>query len=380
MLALIALCTAVTVANIYLAAPLLGLIADSFGTAASGVGWIAAVGQLGYAAGLLLFAPLGDTAHRRKAVAALALGVGGTMAAASAAPGAALLGVGVFAASAASVVPQLLVPLVAGRAPAGRRGRHIGVLMAGLFTGVVAARVLGGAAAQAYGWRVVFLATGLLTAAVGVLTAAALPAEPGRAGHAATANPLHGVLRTGRALAGSAELRRACLRQGGLFGAWSALWTSLVLLLTGEPYHLTTGAAGLFGLFGLAASVVAPLSGSLVDRLGARRVVRGTYALAVLWLPLWWLGGHQLWALCAAAVLVHAGLVAGQVANQSRALAATATPAAANTGYVVAAFAGGAAASALSGVAFGHWGWTGVCAVAACALVLGGLPGARSRG
>ncbi|MFG3259592.1 MFS transporter [Streptomyces sp. NPDC048172] len=381
LLAVIALCTAVTVANIYLAAPLLGLIAHSFGATASGVGWIAAVGQLGYAAGLLLFAPLGDTAHRRKAVALLALGVGAAMAASSFAPGIGLLGAGVFAASAASVVPQLLVPLVAERAPAGRRGMHLGVLMAGLFAGIVAARVLGGAAAQAYGWRVVFLAAGLLTVVVGVGTAALLPSgnRPGPGNPAITANPLHGMARTARALASSAELRRACLRQGGLFGAWSALWTSLVLLLTGEPYHLSTGTAGLFGLLGLSASLVAPLSGGLVDRFGSRKVVRGTYALAVLWLPLFWLGGQRMWALCAAAVLVHAGLVAGQVANQARALAATDTPAAANTGYVVAAFAGAALASALSGVAFAHWGWTGVCAVAACWLLLGGLPGVRLR-
>ena len=382
LLAVIALCTAVTVANIYLAAPLLGLIAHSFGAPASGIGWIAAVGQLGYAAGLLLFAPLGDTAHRRKAVAGLAVGVGAAMAASSFAPGLGLLGAGVFAASAASVIPQLLVPLVAERAPAGRRGRHLGALMAGLFTGIVAARVLGGAAAQAYGWRPVFLAAGLLTVVAGVGTAALLPAgvrSGGPAGAHVTANPLHGMARTGRALASSAELRRACLRQGGLFGAWSALWTSLVLLLTGAPYHLSTGTAGLFGLLGLSAALVAPLSGGLVDRFGSRKVVRGTYALAALWLPLFWLGGRQMWALCAAAVLVHAGLVAGQVANQARALAATDTPAAANTGYVVAAFAGAAAASALSGVAFGHWGWTGVCAVAACWLLLGGLPGLRVR-
>ncbi|MGO4756640.1 hypothetical protein AB4212_49940, partial [Streptomyces sp. 2MCAF27] len=61
-LAVVALCTAVTAANIYLAAPLLNLIARDLGVAPSAAGWIASVAQLGYAAGLLLFAPLGDTA------------------------------------------------------------------------------------------------------------------------------------------------------------------------------------------------------------------------------------------------------------------------------------------------------------------------------
>lgn len=388
LLGVVALCTAVTVANIYLAAPLLGLIAHGFGTAPSALGWIAALGQLGYAAGLLFFAPLGDTANRRRLVAVLAVAAGAAMAAAAFSPGPAALGVGVFVASAATVVPQLLVPLVAERAPAGRRGKHLGALMAGLFTGVVAARVLGGTAAEAYGWRAVFTAAGVLTVAVGLLTAALLPPENRRpaAAPAGSAAPfrtvmgsLHGVARTARALASSAELRRACLRQGGLFGAWSALWTSLVLLLTGDQYGMPTGTAGLFGLFGMAAALVAPLTGGLVDRFGPRRVVRGSYALAVVWLPLFWLGGQHLWALCAAAVLVHTGLVAGQVANQSRALAATSAPAAANTGYVVSVFIGAAAASALAGPAFTRFGWTGVCAVAAVWLLLGLLGGEARR-
>lgn len=93
-------------------------------------------------------------------------------------------------------------------------------------------------------------------------------------------------------------------------------------------------------------------------------------------MPLFLLGGHALWALCAGAVLIHAGLMAGQVANQTRALGATSTPAAANTTYVVAAFIGGATASALAGPAHDHWGWPGVCAIAAAWVVAGWVGGA----
>lgn len=72
-LPLIALCTAVTAANIYLAAPLLPLIAHDMGSTPSAVAWLASVAQLGYAAGLLFFAPLGDSVNRRRLVAALSL-------------------------------------------------------------------------------------------------------------------------------------------------------------------------------------------------------------------------------------------------------------------------------------------------------------------
>ncbi|GHC36002.1 MFS transporter [Streptomyces cinnamoneus] len=369
LLAVIALCTAVTAANIYLAAPLLGLIARDFGASPSSAGWIASIAQLGYAVGLLFFAPLGDTADRRRVVGVLSTVAGAALVAAAFAPGLPALAAAVLVACAATVVPQLLVPLVAERAPADRRGRHVAAVVAGLFTGIVAARVLGGLAGQAFGWRAVFLGAAALTVAVGLLTAALLPAETRPR---AAARPLKAIAGMPGLLAASADLRAACLRQGGLFGAWSSLWTTLTLLLTTSgPYHLSPGTAGLFGLFGLVSTAVAPVSGTLIDRFGPHRVITTAYALTALSLPLFWLGGHALWALCAGAVLIHAGLMAGQVANQTRALAATAKPAAANTAYVVSAFIGGASASALAGPAFSHWGWSGVCGIAAASVALG---------
>ncbi|MFF4657570.1 MFS transporter [Streptomyces sp. NPDC001381] len=368
LLVLITLCTAVTAANIYVAAPLLPLIARDFGSTSSAVAWIASVAQFGYAAGLLLFAPLGDRVNRRRLVAVLSLVTTAALTAGAAATGTAGLAAAVLVASAATVVPQLLVPLVAERAPAHHRARHVAAVIAGLFTGIVAARVLGGLAGQAFGWRAVFVGAAVLTAVLGLLTAAALPAEPRR--------PREGGLFTGlRTMPGlvrrSPDLWRACVRQAGMYGAWSALWTSLALLLTGEPYGMTTATAGLFGLFGLAASVVAPLAGGLVDRFGAAKVVRHAYVLAAVSVPLFWLGGHALAALFAAAVLIHAALVASHVANQTLALTTTSAPATANSAYVVAGFAGGATASALAGLAFTHYGWGGVVAVSGLWLLLG---------
>ncbi|MEV5099038.1 MFS transporter [Streptomyces rochei] len=367
-LPLIAVCTAVTAANIYLAAPLLPLIAHDFGSTPSAVAWLASVAQLGYAAGLLFFAPLGDSVNRRRLVGVLALVAAAALVAGAASAGTGALAAAVLVASAATVVPQLLVPLVAERAPADRRARHVAAVVAGLFTGVVAARVLGGLAGQAFGWRSVFVGAAVLTAVLGLATAYVLPVErPRRRGPLfAGLAALPGVVRH------SPDLWRACVRQAGMYGAWSALWTSLALLLAGDDgYGMTTAAAGLFGLFGLAASVVAPLAGGLVDRFGAAKVVRSAYLVAAVSVPLFWLGGQVMAALCAAAVLVHAALVASHVANQTLALTTTSAPATANTAYVVSGFAGGALASALAGPAYDHWGWGGVCAVAGVWLVLG---------
>lgn len=377
-LVLIAVCTAVTAANIYVAAPLLPLMARDFGSTPSGIAWIASVAQFGYAAGLLFFAPLGDRVNRRRLVAGLSLATAAALALGATASGATALAAAVLVASAATVVPQLLVPLVAARAPAHRRASHVAALIAGLFTGVVAARVLGALAGQAFGWRAVFLGAAVLTVVLGLASAAALPKESSRRTGPLFAGlaQLPGVVRM------SPELRRACIRQGGMYGAWSALWTSLALLLTGDGdgYGMTTGAAGLFGLFGLAASLVAPVAGGFVDRFGVAKVVASAYGLAAVSVPLFWLGGERLWALCAAAVAVHAALVASHIANQTLALTTTSAPAVANTAYVVAGFAGGAMASALAGTAFTHWGWNGVCVVAGGCLAVGwGVTSLRVR-
>lgn len=374
LLTVISVCTGVTAANIYLATPLLGLIAGSFGVTASAVGWIASLAQLGYAVGLLFFAPLGDTADRRRLVWVLSALAAVALAAAAGAPGPASLAAAVLVSCAATVVPQLLIPLVAERAPAERRGRHVGAVVTGMFAGSVAARVLGGLAGQAYGWRPVFLGAAALTLVIGVLTAAVLPPEtrPVRRSH-----PLRAIAGLPRLVASSPGLRAACARQAGLFGTWSALWTTLVLLLTSDgTYGMATATAGLFGLFGLTSALASPAAGTLIDRFGAHRVMTTGYALTAVSLPLFWLGGHRLWALCAGAVILHAGFTAGQVANQTRALGSSASPAAANTAYVVSCFAGGAISSALAGPAFGHWGWNGVCAIAVGCAVLGWAGGA----
>uniref|UniRef100_UPI00131E7D81 MFS transporter n=1 Tax=Streptomyces niveiscabiei TaxID=164115 RepID=UPI00131E7D81 len=103
LLPLLALCTAVTAANIYLAIPLLPLIARDFGTSASSVAWIAAVAQFGYATGLLAFAPLGDRVNRQRIVGVLSLVTAVALGGGALAGSAGVLGVAVFLASAATI-------------------------------------------------------------------------------------------------------------------------------------------------------------------------------------------------------------------------------------------------------------------------------------
>src|ERR1700742_2778630 len=62
---LLAVVVGATVANIYYIQPLLPTLARYFSTSASGIGRVAMLTQLGTAAGMLVFVPLGDTMQRR---------------------------------------------------------------------------------------------------------------------------------------------------------------------------------------------------------------------------------------------------------------------------------------------------------------------------
>ena len=70
---LLAIGAGVSVATIYVAQPMLGVLAAEFGAPAWLVGWVATLTQLGYAAGLLLLGPLADRHDRRRIILAKAV-------------------------------------------------------------------------------------------------------------------------------------------------------------------------------------------------------------------------------------------------------------------------------------------------------------------
>ncbi|MGW3036518.1 MFS transporter [Streptomyces sp. NPDC001178] len=361
---LMALACGVSVANVYFPQALTPLVARGFGIAPATAAVVATVTQLGYAAGLFLLVPLGDRLPRRPLITGLLTLTGLALLAAGLAPASGLLLAAGGVVGAATVVPQLLLPMAAGLVEPDRRGSVIGTLQAGLIGGILLARTFGGVLGEHLGWRAPYLIAAALTVLLAVVLGRALP------GTAPAAQGRYPSLLadTLRLLRDERQLRRSVFFQVTLFGGFSAAWTALALLITGPRYDLGTQTVGLLALIGAGSMFCAPAAGRWVDRLGADRVnlwclLAALAAAAVLTAGL--LGGATgLVGLAVGLLLLDVAVQCGQVANQARIFALRPEARSRlNTGYMTCAFLGGSAGSWLGARAYATLGWGAVCAL-----------------
>jgi predicted MFS family arabinose efflux permease len=119
----------VTVANVYYAQPLVGPISDSFGISVATGSFIVTMLQLGYVAGLLFLAPLGDLVENKKLILLTLSALIACLLISTAAPNA-----GIFIASSlvlgiSAVGTQMIIPMAAHLAPERRRGQVVGTVV-----------------------------------------------------------------------------------------------------------------------------------------------------------------------------------------------------------------------------------------------------------
>jgi predicted MFS family arabinose efflux permease len=216
-IAVFAVACGLAVGNLYYAQPLLDSIGRAFGVSEAGASLIVTFTQLGYAAGLVFIAPLGDLLENRRLVATVLCGTVVALLAAAIAPSfgafiAASLGIGVT-----SVAAQILVPFAAHLAPAERRGRVVGQVMSGLLLGILLARAAAGVISGAFGWRAVYLLSAILLALTIVVLLRTLPRR--QPAFAQGYGELVGSL--GRIFREQPILRRRAAYQSAMFGSFS---------------------------------------------------------------------------------------------------------------------------------------------------------------
>lgn len=360
-----------SVAGLYYAQPMLGGLAEQFQASSAEIGLVPTLTQLGYAAGILLLAPLGDRYDRRRIILGKSLVLMLALALAALAPQLWVLWLASALIGLSATLAQDLVPAAATLAPDSQRGKTVGTVMTGLLLGILLSRVVSGALAQQLGWRAVFGVAALSIALLSWLLWRGLPrfAPSTSLSYGALLASLGQLWRRHR------ELRRAALAQGLLAVGFSAFWSTLALMLHQPPLNLGSAAAGAFGLAGAAGALAAPLAGSLADKRGPQRVIRLGASLVLVSFLAMAVGPQSLWLVAGAALLFDLGFQACLVSHQS--IVYGIEPAARsrlNAVLIGAMFIGMSLGAWLGGLAMGQAGWRGVCALAAAsaaaALVL----------
>jgi len=350
------------VANLYYAQPLLELVSKSFHVSQGSATVVVTATQIGYALGLAFLIPLGDLLENRALAYRTMLVTVAALVLAAAAPNLSVfLAAGVLI-GVTSVVAQVLVPLAAHLAPEEQRGRFVGRVMSGLLLGILLARSISSLAAEAWGWRSIYVISAALMLITAVVVRRVLPIH--RPDHSSSYVQL--LASVVRLFATEPVLRRRALSQACTFGAFTAYWTGITYELI-DHHGLTQTGVAVFALVGAAGAATAPLAGRLGDH-GHGRGARGLALIAASGaLVLAWLGASHLLLLGLAGVLLDAAVQTHQVLSQRDVYSLHATARArVNSAFMTTMFIGGAVSSAVAGALHSAHGWSGVAIFGAC--------------
>lgn len=354
---ILAICCGFSVATIYYNQAMLPLIAGTFEVSTAHVGQIAMLTQLGYACGLLLFVPLGDSISRRTLIlAVLCLNFVSLLASATA-PSYAWLLVASVMLGLSGISAQVIIPAASDLSDPANKGAVLGMMVSGLSAGGLLARTVSGVVSGWLGWRGMFaLAAALDTLLfLAILTRMPVSVSVSTLKYSALLKSLWSLAKT------HSTLRRSAIKGGLVFGALNVFWGSMAALLALPPYGFSSAQAGLLGL----SAIVGILCASSIGRQTRRHAVRlewigistvlAAFGLIFVFGPQgWW------WPILIAATFLDLGNRINQLSNQTRVLALDPTATSRlNTVFMVVYFIGGALGSAAGALVSEHYGWQG---------------------
>ena len=345
-----AICTGLIVANLYYCQPLIVLIAKEFSIPENIAGRVTYLTQAGYAIGMFFMVPLGDKLERKKQILITTLAAVVALFLAATATNFLMLQIASFLIGASSIVPQLILPLSATMASPEQRGKVIGTIMSGLLLGILLSRTISGFVGEWLGWRGMFwIAAGLCLLIVVVIKRKFPVNKPDFKG---TYTQLLSSLFT--LIKEQPMLREATLINALSFAQFGAFWTTMVLLLSGEPFHFNSATIGLFGIVGASGALAAPLVGKMGDQGKPRKVIGYGLLCLLLSFVVFYFSSESVVGILIGIVFIDVGLQSVHVSNQARVYALL--PEARNrmnTVYMSFSFLGTALGSA-----FGLWLWS----------------------
>ncbi|PWI18280.1 MFS transporter [Streptomyces sp. Act143] len=363
---LLAAVAGTAIANNYAVQPALTDMAAEFDVPLQVIGLVPTAALLGCTTGFALLLPLADRMAPNRLMATQLSALAASLTLAATAPAASVLLVAyLFVGATAGVAAQ--AGTIAGRlAPPGRRAGAVATVAAGMSAGMLLSRLVGGALADALGWRWMLLVCAALVLLCALATARLLPGErpPARGRYLAALSALPRLFRQ------HPSLRRAVAAGGLWYLAFNLVWVALALALGRPPHSLDATEIGLYGLAGLLGFLALPPAGRLADRHSPRTVITASLLTAATGTALLATGLDRPWVTLAGLALFDAGAFAAQAANQSRIMALDpARSGSLSSVYLVVYFTVGALGTTMAAPLVETLGWPGTALTALGALL-----------
>lgn len=352
---ILAVISAVSVANIYYAQPLLDQMNAELNVSQFAINLMPMTTQMGYAAGLLFIVPLGDLYSRRRIILIDFLLLAVTLLAVSATHSLPVLLALSFVTGMCSVIPQVFIPMASQYSRPEHKSRNIGILLSGLLTGILASRVVSGVIGEYFGWRTMYvIAAAMMLASIFVVWRF-LPSMTTnfRGTYTALMRSLGTIFKEHPLMKWSA------MRAGCCFGGFLGMWASLVFKMSSMGYGNDT--IGLLGVCGIAGALTASSVGAFIRRYGSRRFhLLGASLMLAAWV-LMIIFQNYLAGFIVGIVVLDIGMQCVQLSNQTFVLAQVPNASSrANTIFMTLYFIGGALGTFLSGVGWHYGQWYGV--------------------
>jgi predicted MFS family arabinose efflux permease len=365
---LLALIGGFAVGNLYWAQPLLGVIAADLGVSTGTAGSLVTLTQIGYAVGIVLIVPLGDTTNRRRLIPLMLVLSAVALVACAVAPSFTALLVAVAVLGLTTVAGQIVIPLAGDLANDSSRGRVVGTVMTGFLAGTIVSRTLSGLVAQLAGWRAIYVVAAVVVLGLALLAHRKIPALPTPAPmrYPALLASVGGVVRRHRVVRWNLVL--SALQ----FGLFMLFWTALTVLLSESPFDYSPLTIGMLGLFGLAGAVAAQHTGKLHDRGWSMAATGAGWGVALIAMAFAYLGAQSLPLIIVAIVLLHFAIFPLNVLISSRLFAVVSEGRSrVNTALIAVNFIAGAIGSALVSPLWAAGGWHAVTTVGIGISVVG---------
>ncbi len=251
-----------------------------------------------------------------------------------------------------------MLPLVGDLAPAHRRASSLAIVVSGLSLGILIARLLSGILANYTDWRNVYWFAFAAQYLIFGLLYLWLPDYPSK--NPEGLNYFNMLWTVVRLLFTEPLLFQASLMTFCTSAVFTSYWTTLSFLLSSPPYSYSSVVIGLFGLIGIVVICSAPIySRLIIDK--AQPLVSSILGLAVALVGVaigTAIGSFNIAGPVIQAVAVDIGIQFAQIANRSAIYGIL--PQArnrVNTAYMVSAFAGQLAGTAIGNRLYAEGGW-----------------------